>query len=92
MLGRQRVVTYFLWGRAIVYVRMGFYRSAIDVVSIPLARRYRRVSGDAERSRFIQLVCETFSDALDLGKQGEIDPPHAALAMDRYERSMRAAA
>ena len=48
-------------------------------------KHYTRAQ-DPQRARFVDLICKAFDEALNAGKQGEIDPVQAAGAMTAYER------
>ena len=49
-------------------------------------KHYMRAQDSSQRARFVDLICKAFDEALNAGKQGEIDPVHAANAMTAYER------
>jgi hypothetical protein len=48
-------------------------------------KHYKRAQ-EAQRVRYVDLICKAFDEALNAGKQGEIDPVQAADAMTAYER------
>ena len=48
-------------------------------------KHYKRAQ-DPQRAHFVDLICKAFDEALNAGKQGEIDPVQAAKAMTAYER------
>ena len=48
-------------------------------------KHYTRAQ-DSQRARFVDLICKAFDEALNAGKQGEVDPVQAAGAMTTYER------
>jgi hypothetical protein len=58
--------------------------SASRVIDV-FGKHYIR-SQDSQRAQFVDLICNAFDEALDAGKQGEIDPVRAANAMTAYER------
>ena len=49
-------------------------------------KHYMRAQDSSQRARFVDLICKAFDEALNAGKQGEIDPVQAADAMTAYER------
>ena len=58
--------------------------SASRVIDV-FGKHYIR-SQDSQRARFVDLICKACDEALNAGKQGEIDPVQAADAMTAYER------
>jgi hypothetical protein len=48
-------------------------------------KHYKRAQ-DPQRAHFVDLICKAFDEALNAGKQGEIDPVQASDAMTAYER------
>ena len=84
-LSPDRLVSYLAWVRAICSLRLGWYRAAADRALFWFARRYQG-QPRASREELVNVLCKTFDEALSAGRQGEIDPAHAAAAMDRYER------
>ena len=84
-LSLDRLVSYLAWVRAICSLRLGWYRAAADRALFWFARRYQG-QPRASREELVNVLCKTFDEALSAGRQGEIDPAHAAAAMDQYGR------
>jgi hypothetical protein len=83
--GPDRWVTYLIWARAIFFLGIGWYSSATNVVLTGFAMHYQG-QPRARREALVKVLCKTFDEALSAGREGQIDPAHAAVAMDRYER------
>jgi hypothetical protein len=84
-LDPDRFVTYLVRACAIFWLRLGFYRGAVDVALTGFRRRYRG-QPRARREYLVDVLCKTFDEALSAGQEGELDPVRAAAAMDGYER------
>jgi hypothetical protein len=83
--GLARLLAYLAWAWAICSLRLGWYRAAADRALFGFARLYERPGRD-RRAQLVNSLCKTFDEALSAGREEEIDPAHAAVAMDRYER------
>ena len=86
-LDTGRFVTYLAGARAAIFLRLGFYCSAVDVALTDFRRRYQG-QPRARQEYLVDILCKTFDEALSAGQEGERDPVLAAAAMDRYERKL----
>ena len=77
-------------------IRLGLASARFSIRLGPqrnLRRARSRYSGSttespktSQRARCVDLICKAFDEALNAGKQGEIDPVQTAGAMTAYER------
>jgi hypothetical protein len=73
------------WSSARFSIFLGGWENAAGRAIDAFGRRYRKAEGP-RRAYFVDLICRAFDETLRAGKQGEIDPVHAAKAMEIYEQ------
>ena len=77
-----------IWSSARFSLFFGGWEDAAGKAIEAFRRRYRKAEGP-RKAYFVDLICKAFDEALRAGKQGEIDPVHAANAMSAYEQLTR---